>query len=357
MDKFLKKMFDTLREDPSVMKPKLNDRVLLVDFLNTFIRSFTGSPAMNNNGEHCGGITGFLYSLGMGIRTCNATRVIIISDGENSSSHRKKIYPEYKEKRQMKVNLNRAYDFKTPDEEKRAMTTQMLKLIEYLQYLPIQFIAMNNTEADDTISYVAKTYLPETSKVCIMSSDKDFLQLVDDRTTVWSPTKKKLYNRTSVFDEYGIYPENFLHARSFLGDTSDNIGGVDGIGLKTLKKCVPMLTEDRQVNSSEILMHVEQQNIERKGKLKAYVNILNSKELLLLNEKLMNLKEPMIGNTEQLKVHEQLNKKIHSLQKMDLLLMHIKDGINNSIDINKWLLENFTQINNIVSEKISFIGE
>ena len=98
-----------------------------------------------------------------------------------------------------------------------------------------------------------------------MSSDKDFLQLVDDRISVWSPTKKKLYKPEQVMEEYGIPSHNLLMYRIFDGDKSDNINGVRGYGLKAVIKKLPFLQEEKQFSvddfeikeSSELEEHRE----------------------------------------------------------------------------------------------------
>ena len=359
MDKLFEKLFEQLHADETKSIVDIDDRVLVVDFLNTYLRSFTGSPAMNNNGEHCGGITGFLYSLGMGIRTCNATRVIIVSDGENSTAHRKKLYPEYKEKRHMKMNLNRAYDFNTKEEENEMLVKQMMRLIEYIDCLPVTFCAFQGTEADDAIAYIARTYYNKPdNKITIMSSDKDFLQLADDRINIWSPTKKKLYTRDSIFDEYGVYPENFANLRALCGDASDNIEGIEGLGMKTVKKMIPIVAEDRLVSLTEILNYSTVKDEEKKHKIKSYNNIVNNKDKVILNEKLMNLREPLITDMAKLHLNDALNKRIPNLKKTELYLMYIRDGLSSAIpDINKWLLQHFTLINNLVSDKYRFIEE
>ena len=91
------------------------------------------------------------------------------------------------------------------------------------------------------------------SKVTIMSSDKDFLQLVDDRISVWSPTKKKLYTPEQVMEEYGIPSHNLLMYRIFDGDKSDNIEGVRGYGLKTVIKKLPFLQEEKQFSVDDAI--------------------------------------------------------------------------------------------------------
>jgi DNA polymerase-1 len=359
MDKSFEKIFAQLRADGEKSVINLDDRILIVDFLNTYLRSFTGSPAMNSDGEHCGGITGFLYSLGMAIRTCNATRVIIVADGEDSTTHRKKLYPEYKEKRHMKMNLNRAYDFNTLEEENVAIKKEMVRLIEYLECLPVQFVSLQGTEADDAIAYIAKTYFnkPE-NKITIMSSDKDFLQLIDDRIQVWSPTKKKLYTRNSMFEEYGVYPENFVNVRALCGDDSDNIDGIEGLGLKTVIKMVPIVAEDRLISINEIIDYSIKKDEEKKHKVQSYNRIANNKDKILLNEKLMNLREPIITDIAKLKLNDILNEKIRTIKKTELYIMYMRDKLSSAMpDINNWLLQHFTLINNLVLDKYKFFEE
>ena len=88
-------ILETLQENTS--KPTgLNDRVLLVDGLNTFIRAWAISPVTNDDGVHVGGITGFLMSIGYAIKTITPTRVIICFDGKGGSQRRRKIFPNRK---------------------------------------------------------------------------------------------------------------------------------------------------------------------------------------------------------------------------------------------------------------------
>ena len=72
----------------------INDHVLVIDGLNNFIRTWAVSPATNANGQHIGGIVGFLQTIALAIRTLSPTRVIIAFDGKGGSARRKKIYPE-----------------------------------------------------------------------------------------------------------------------------------------------------------------------------------------------------------------------------------------------------------------------
>ena len=324
----------------------INSRVLVVDFLNMFLRGWTGSPAMNDDGEHVGGITGFLYSMGNAIRLTQATRCILVADGEGGSTRRRKMYPEYKSQSRSK-SINRTYDFKTKEEEERARQLQLLRLLQYLKHLPIQIVSIDHTEADDIIAYIAQEVFnkPE-QKITIVSSDKDFLQLVDDRITVWSPTKKKLYTPAKVMEEYGIPPKNFLFFRMLDGDPSDNIPGVKGAGLKTMKKYLPLVTEDKKHTIDEILDYAVTNNSGKKKK-SFYTHLIESKETLLLNERLMQLESPPISASAKMRVIEKvIREEIPTLNSHELRIMYIHDKLANAIpDINGWLLKTFNILN------------
>ena len=113
----------------------------------------------------------------------------------------------YKEGRTMSTRFNRREDVgeQTVEDEIASMRLQMCKLSEYLQCLPITLISIDNIEADDTIAYLAtEVFRPKGSEVIIMSDDKDFIQLVDEKTSVWRPVEKKYYTPKEVVERFGI---------------------------------------------------------------------------------------------------------------------------------------------------------
>ena len=93
------------KDNPVPQSRTRDSDILLVDGTNNFIRCWTVVPTLNDNGEHVGGISGFLTSLGYAIKMLRPTRVIIVFDGKGGSLRRKQIYPEYKEKRAMKIRI------------------------------------------------------------------------------------------------------------------------------------------------------------------------------------------------------------------------------------------------------------
>ena len=331
-------------ERESNQSRKRNSRVMIIDGLNTFIRSWTVNPTMNEDGDHTGGVVGSLKSIGYQIREFNPTRCIVTFDGKGGSKSRKKVYEGYKAGREnRKFRVNRQYmEFLDEEEEQLSMRQQFVWLNDVLDYLPVQTMIYDGIEADDTIAYLTKhTQQDLDGEVVIVSTDKDFLQLVSDKVSVFSPTKKKMYTRQVVFDEFGIWPENLLLYRTLDGDKSDNIPGIRGCGVKTLLKRFPELSEDRTITHEEFFKMCE----EKQGKIKLYDDILKAKDQLLMNKRLMELDEPHIPTNQKLKILERFNVDDIQFNKLDFLKVGQKYKIlQNWRDINDWLHSTFHNI-------------
>jgi 5'-3' exonuclease len=287
---------------------------------------------MNSDGIHVGGISGTLLSIGHAIKFINPTRVVIVFDGKNGSQKRRQLYPEYKSNRKVKIRLNRSEEVEKQDNQ----LEQLLRLIQYFEILPFTVITLDNTEADDVVAYVAHDYLKEqNSQVFIMSSDKDFLQLVDDRVHIWSPTKKKLYYTDDVFEQYGVYPCNFPLYRSITGDASDNIKGVDGIGDKTLLKKFPLISNKEPVSIDSFIDFAASS-----GKGKVFETVAQSKELLELNHTLMQLTESNISMANKMKIIDTLRIIPQKAAKLKFYSMIAEDKMGMAIkNVNLWLNE------------------
>tara|TARA_B100001059_G_scaffold236639_1_gene288519 strand:- start:1708 stop:2739 length:1032 start_codon:yes stop_codon:yes gene_type:complete len=305
-----------------------NDKVLIIDGLNTFIRVFSVIPTTNEDGIHVGGIVGFLRSIGYTINMVRPTRTIIVFDGKGGSNRRRKLFPEYKQNRKTKYRVNRSYDFASQEDEKQNMMMQLSRCVEYLDTLPVTVLSYDNIEADDTIGYLCRQVLTD-SKITIMSTDKDFLQLADDRIKIWSPTKKKMYDQKMVMDEYGINSHNYIWYRVLDGDKSDNIPGVRGLGLKTIQKKLPFLTENRIVNIDEVIDTLPE-----------------SKDIIELNYKLMQLSNVDISASTKTKIIDRTNEPINRLIKFKFQKMFLEDKLFTALpNVISWLATNFNQLN------------
>ena len=317
----------------------LNSRVLVIDGLNTFIRSYAASPVTNSDGEHVGGISGTLLSIGHAIKNIAPTRVVMVFDGKNGSAKRRQIYPEYKANRKFKIRLNRSEVVDKQDNQ----LEQLIRVIQYLENLPITVITAEATEADDVIAYIANDYLAQKddSQVFIMSSDKDFYQLVNERIHIWSPTKKRFYYTEDVHTEYGIYPRNFALYRALLGDKSDNIGGVDGIGEKTVQSKFNLLTEDKQVSLDDLKQYAAAQP----PKAKIYQKFLEAEQLIERNIQLMQLSESHINTTVKLRIIDTLEQEVPRCNKIAIHKMILEDKMSGAIkNPDTWLREVFQKL-------------
>ena len=305
-----------------------NDKVLLIDGLNTFIRVFSVIPTTNEDGIHIGGIVGFLRSIAYAVNMIRPTRVIIAFDGKGGSTRRRKIYPEYKQNRKTKYRVNRSNSFASQDDERMNMIMQIQRVVEYLDNLPLTVLSYDNIEADDTIGYICKQVLTD-SKITIMSTDKDFLQLTNDRIRVWSPTKKKMYDEEAVLEEYGISSHNLIWYRVLDGDKSDNISGVRGLGLKTIQKKLPFLSENRIVKMDEVVNELPEH-----------------KDIIDLNYRLMQLTDVDISASTKTKIVDRVNAPINRLVKFKFEKMFLEDKMYTALpNLTSWLLTNFNQLN------------
>ena len=321
-----------------------NSRVLIIDGLNTFIRCWSSIPTMNDNGEHVGGATGVLKSIGFAIRTIQPTRVVVVFDGKGGSNTRKKKFGGYKAQRDSnKLRVNRQYaDIINDEDERESMKRQYTWLMELLHGLPLTTMIYDGVEADDIMAYIPTQILKEGEQAVLMSTDKDFLQLVDDNTIVWSPTKKKIYNKKVVKEEFGIESKNLLLYRVLDGDKSDNIPGVYGCGIKTVIKRFPELTEDTKLSVDDLLTLSEQKKEETKGKIKLYNDILEAKKQILLNRELMQLDDVDISGIIKMQCLDRFNEPVKPLNKMDFMKILLKyKVVNNFGDINDWLKTTF----------------
>lgn len=323
-----------------------NSDILIIDGYNTFMRAWSAIPAMNSNGEHMGGIIGFFRSIGSAIKMFHPTRCIIAFDGVGGSFKRRKIFPDYKERRKNSVRLNRIYEDQTTwSEEERGCLKQLVRVDYYLKHLPLNVLRLDHVEADDTIAYCAVDTF-KNSRVIIMSSDRDFLQLVDERVHVWSPTKKIYYGPAEVLRDYGIHPNNFVLFRAMDGDDSDNIGGIKGAGAKTVLKCFPFLSESKIFTLDDIINYA----MANREKYKIYDKVIEGRTILERNITLMQLKDSLLTTTAQLKVNELLETAhIPHMDRNAFVRLIVEDNIiNNFPDHQSWLTEVWSSLDSAI---------
>jgi DNA polymerase-1 len=327
------------------LQKNINSDILLVDGLNTYIRSFMAIPSLNEDGLHTGGIAGFLKSIGYAIKLISPTRVIIVFDGKGGSQKRRKIYPGYKNGRKTDIRLNRNYEELSSSQiESVNFKKELIRTVNYLDTLPVTVMAIDQIEADDTIAYLAKETFKD-SNVTIMSTDKDFLQLASDKIKIWSPVKKKIFGCKEIVDEYGITCNNFVLYRVMEGDVSDNIPGLDGVGLKRVVKAFPFLSDGQQYGLQEIYNYSEN----NRGKYKIYDTVLDNKLLLERNHSLMQLSDTQVQSFTQLRIEEIIKTPIRKIDKMTFTKLITEDKMWNNIpNYHIWLNECFGKLNSFI---------
>ena len=317
----------------------LNDRVLIIDGMNTFIRSFAAIPTMDENGNHIGGVTGFLKSVGYVIRKFKPSRVYVIFDGKGGSKRRREIYPDYKSGRKPLTRLNRTYDMTTEQDEQDLMRYELVIVAKALMKLPITTITLDHVEADDIISYIAQHVVENGGESIIYSTDKDFLQLVGDGIKVWNPVRKKTYIPETVLEDYTIHPNNFLLYRALTGDTSDNLPGIKGLGMKTLLKFMPGFATEEKLDLDDVI------TIAESSKSKVILKIVDQKENIQRNLILMSLLSVMMSDNNKLKVLNKINKPQLFLKKYDLTKLLIETNILPSMqNYDSWVVSTFNSL-------------
>ena len=271
-----------------------SDRILFIDGLNLFFRNFAVMNMVNPDGVHIGGLGGFFRSLGAMIRQIDPTQVYVVFDGAGSANNRKNINPLYKSGRDLQRITNwDAFDDKQDEDDSKV--DQMVRVIQYLKTLPVKTVSIDKVEADDIISYLSGVVINDPKdKAFIVSSDKDFIQLVNDNVIVYRPMEKEYYTEQTVIDKYKMSPKNFILHKTLLGDNSDKIKGVKGLGEKGLYKKFPELME-RDMDLQDIFSICE-------AKFKdhvVYARVLQNMDEMENNYKIMNLDNPMLSNKEK----------------------------------------------------------
>lgn len=289
-------------------KRDVHDKILVVDSLNLFIRSFCVVPTLNDNGIHVGGVQGSLVSLQYAIKKIRPTRIIMVWDGRGGSKARREMYDGYKANRGKGLKgLNRTVEWADEEAEEKAAVRQISRLAQYTEHLPVTSIVIDYAEADDVIAYICNQLFPDDKKI-VMSTDKDFYQLVSDKTSIYRPTTKEIIDRKYLQENFAIAPHNFALYRALDGDPSDNLPGVKGVGLKTVAKLYPELADDT-VYDPEYIIEKAEKNLDTK----AYEKIFNNADIVRRNHKLMQLSETILSGDKISTILDILNNQKISL--------------------------------------------
>lgn len=336
--KNLLKLLDNLQEDGD--NTAQNRRILFIDGLNLFFRNFAMLNMVNPDGVHIGGLGGFFRSLGAMINQMNPTEVYIIFDGAGSANNRKNIVPEYKSGRNNQRVTNWEV-FENLDDEHDSKVDQIIRVIQYLKTLPVKTVIIDKVEADDIIAYLCnKVIINREDKSFIVSSDKDFLQLINENVVVYRPMEKKYYTKETMEEKYKMPVKNFILYKTLLGDSSDKVKGVKGLGEKGLLKKFPELSEG-EINWDDILTICE-------NKFKdhvVYARVLQGVNDLEKNYKLMDLSNPMLSKEEKNYLDKVVESKDLPYIPNQFISLYNEDQLGGMIrNLDYWLRENFEKL-------------
>ena len=335
-------MLDNMdKPDNSTSTFNKHSRVLIIDGLNLFLRNFAVLNYVNQDGVHVGGLGGFLRSLGFLITQNKPTSVYIVFDGVGSTINRKNLLPEYKSGRNLSRMTNHSA-FDDLDEEQDSKINQISRLIHYLRCLPVNLISLDKVEADDIIAhlsnYMATKY---DSKCVIVSADKDFLQLVTKNITVYSPIVKEYYTPETVKEKFGLPAKNFILYKTLMGDNSDKIPGLKGLGPKKLFKFFPELQTEEL--SLESLYNICE------GKYKEnviYSRLIFEYETLQKHYKIMDLGNPLVDESEKQIIEDVIESEIENTKIIEFLNMYNEDGLGHTLkNVDYWIRNTFATLN------------
>ena len=296
---------------------KKTDHFYLIDGSGYIFRAYYALPPLSrkSDGLPTGAVSGFcsmLFKLLEDSRSDDSihkpTHFAVIFDSAKKN-FRNDIYSDYK--------ANRS---ETPED----LIPQFEYIRKAVKAFSLPSIELINYEADDLLATYAKQIVDAGAKVTVISSDKDLMQLVSEKIRLYDPMKNKVLGEDEVFEKFGVKPNQVIDVQSLAGDSSDNIPGVPGIGVKTAAELI------NKYKTLDVLL----KNINEITQNKRRETLLANKDKAILSKKLVTLKNDV-------PVKEKL-----------------EDFIMKNVDrekLFKFLRE--MEFNRLLSQAISFYGE
>lgn len=337
------------------IEKKIN--ILLVDGNALFKRSFLGAKDVyNQKQQHIGGIYQFITVLRMLLNEDLYHKVIVVWDGELSGQLRYNIYKDYKSNRN-KDYINGTHPV---DETELSQKTQIKR---YLEELFIRQYEDRVVEGDDLIAYICNNKKSnETITIC--TSDRDLCQLINDGIKIYMCDLKQYITMDNYNQFFKHHQSNAALIKIFCGDNSDCIKGIKNLGEKTLIKHFPEITE-KKVTVDEIIEKAKelknQRVINKLKPLQVFDNIImkitegiQGEKVYEINEKLVNLKKPMITDDVIIELEDIINSEIdpEGRDVKNVYQMMKEDGMDR--EINNFTTEYFMPFKRLIErEKIT----
>ena len=279
---------------------KTKDRLFIIDGMAIAYRAHFAlirNPLVTSDGRHISATYGFLNALLKIIRDEQPDYLAVAFDAKEKTFRHKK-YPDYKATRE-----------KMPYE----MRPQIQWIKDILSAMNIPMIELSGFEADDIIGTLAKKAEKENIDTYMVSGDKDFMQLISDHIFLYAPATGKrpltIYDKEGVEDKWGVPPEKIIDLLGLMGDSSDNIPGIKGVGEKTAVKYL------KKYGTLEELLKAAPDIPNEKARNK----LLEEADLARLSRELVTIdvNVPMNIEWKDMSVNDDFNRKE--------LLTHLKD--------------------------------
>jgi len=241
--------------------------ITIIDTFGFFFRSYYALPPLRNSeGFPTGLLTGFINLIDS-LRRDHATDYLVFALDSKGPTFREKIYPEYKANRE------------APPED---LMKQLPIAIDWIEEMGFANLSREGYEADDVICTVSKFARKQKIRVRIVSHDKDLYQLIDDANVVLVDTvKKREVDEEACREKFGVLPRDFTDFQAIVGDASDNVPGVKGIGKVGAAKLI---------NKYHTLENIYA-DIENCGTANIQKKLLESKEAAFLSRELVTMNQ------------------------------------------------------------------
>jgi len=282
---------------------KKTDHFYLIDGSGYIFRAYYALPPLSrkSDGLPTGAVNGFcsmLFKLLEDSRSDDSihrpTHFAVIFDSARKN-FRNDIYSEYKANR---------------SEAPEDLAPQFEYIRKSVEAFNLPSIELSNYEADDLIATYTKQIIKVGAKVTVISSDKDLMQLVSDKVRLYDPMKSKVLGEKEVVEKFGVKPDQVIDVQSLAGDSSDNIPGVPGIGIKTASELI------NKYKTLDVLLKKADEIPQNKRR----ETLLANKDKALLSRQLVTLKDdvPVKDKLSSLLLKEVQKEKLYDfLRKME----------------------------------------
>lgn len=267
---------------------ELAHAVLIVDVFNIFIRHYKANPRVNPDGVHVGGTYGTTSAVSRVVQRYDIKQVVPVWE-VGGSKYKRKLYKEYKHGRFPSKKGFRPLDSGEPIENETGR--QMAQLAQIWELCGIPQVSVEDTEFDDVAAYLAK-HVFHNHKVYIYTADADMWQVLDPEGRIemiipQSGKEERVFGFAEMREEIKVHPENWALAKAIIGDESDNIPGVQSVGLSGLVSIVPQFSEPHFIDFERLEDLLKEAAKHKKSK--KIDNMLGSMDLIKRNYQLTYL--------------------------------------------------------------------